>query len=150
MPVRILHVVDSLGKGGMENGLVNLIEHLSPARFEHIVCAVRRLGPNAVRLTGGGVQVLCLDKDANGSRFQLATLAHVVHEFRPDVVHSRNWGAVEAVIAGRWMGGCGLVHSEHGLLTDAIAGEPWRRTRYRRSEERRVGKECRSRWSPYH
>src|SRR3712207_1573878 len=23
-------------------------------------------------------------------------------------------------------------------------------TRYRRSEERRVGKECRSRWSPYH
>ena len=22
--------------------------------------------------------------------------------------------------------------------------------RYRRSEERRVGKECRSRWSPYH
>ena len=69
MPVRILHVVDSLGKGGMENGLVNLIEHLSPARFEHIVCAVRRLGPNAVRLTGGGVQVLCLDKDANGSRF---------------------------------------------------------------------------------
>ena len=23
-------------------------------------------------------------------------------------------------------------------------------TRHRRSEERRVGKECRSRWSPYH
>ena len=25
-----------------------------------------------------------------------------------------------------------------------------RRRRFRRSEERRVGKECRSRWSPYH
>src|SRR6266478_562081 len=27
---------------------------------------------------------------------------------------------------------------------------PWRRRRGGRSEERRVGKECRSRWSPYH
>ena len=27
--------------------------------------------------------------------------------------------------------------------------EPWRSV-LRRSEERRVGKECRSRWSPYH
>ena len=25
-----------------------------------------------------------------------------------------------------------------------------RRFQYKRSEERRVGKECRSRWSPYH
>src|SRR2546427_7044708 len=27
---------------------------------------------------------------------------------------------------------------------------PWRARRGPRSEERRVGKECRSRWSPYH
>ena len=26
----------------------------------------------------------------------------------------------------------------------------WKRAQVRRSEERRVGKECRSRWSPYH
>ena len=28
--------------------------------------------------------------------------------------------------------------------------EEWRKGQGRRSEERRVGKECRSRWSPYH
>src|SRR3712207_8002892 len=43
----------------------------------------------------------------------------------------------------------------------ALAGQRWRRVTWRggtkgplsvrfRSEERRVGKECRSRWSPYH
>src|SRR3989454_3636171 len=42
---------------------------------------------------------------------------------------------------------------ELGLLLDRgrsrrAAGRP--RRRGRRSEERRVGKECRSRWSPYH
>ena len=31
-----------------------------------------------------------------------------------------------------------------GVLTDAAIAS------YKRSEERRVGKECRSRWSPYH
>src|SRR2546426_12164776 len=34
---------------------------------------------------------------------------------------------------------------ENRLLADEI-----QRMRERRSEERRVGKECRSRWSPYH
>ena len=32
-----------------------------------------------------------------------------------------------------------------GAILDSIRFES-----YRRSEERRVGKECRSRWSPYH
>ena len=36
----------------------------------------------------------------------------------------------------------------HGIRVEpAVAGEPIAATR---SEERRVGKECRSRWSPYH
>ena len=37
----------------------------------------------------------------------------------------------------------GLVGGLNGKITDSAAG-------YLRSEERRVGKECRSRWSPYH
>ena len=38
------------------------------------------------------------------------------------------------------------------LLADDIFDEMVSRNvgEYRRSEERRVGKECRSRWSPYH
>src|SRR2546430_3389379 len=34
--------------------------------------------------------------------------------------------------------------------TPAVIRHCGSRTKYRRSEERRVGKECRSRWSPYH
>jgi hypothetical protein len=57
MPIRIMHVVDSLGKGGLENGLVNLIERLDPKRFEHIVFALRSLGANADRLPRDRVRV---------------------------------------------------------------------------------------------
>ena len=55
MPIRIMHFVDTLGKGGLENGLVNLIERLDPQRFEHAVCAIRGLGRTpSVSLSGRG------------------------------------------------------------------------------------------------
>ena len=37
-----------------------------------------------------------------------------------------------------------------GETFDVMVGGRWKPTRIERSEERRVGKECRSRWSPYH
>src|SRR3989442_14102430 len=40
-----------------------------------------------------------------------------------------------------------IIDQSWGLLTAILQG---RAHRYERSEERRVGKECRSRWSPYH
>ena len=36
-----------------------------------------------------------------------------------------------------------------GGVWGAVAGFAWENRKFR-SEERRVGKECRSRWSPYH
>ena len=39
-------------------------------------------------------------------------------------------------------------YSEHKANQLRLTG--WVKNLYNRSEERRVGKECRSRWSPYH
>ena len=36
------------------------------------------------------------------------------------------------------------------VVAESIGKQPKGRTKTTRSEERRVGKECRSRWSPYH
>jgi glycosyltransferase involved in cell wall biosynthesis len=35
-------------------------------------------------------------------------------------------------MAARWVRTCAVVHSEHGLEADAIAQEPWRRSKFRR------------------
>src|SRR2546426_10314692 len=48
-----------------------------------------------------------------------------------------------------------MIRSEGGYLYDQVSIDVWGRdvgsyVRDARSEERRVGKECRSRWSPYH
>ena len=131
MPIRILHVVDSLGKGGLENGLVNLIQRMSPRAFEHAVCAIRRLGSNAERLPEG-VRVVCLETEGKRTSIQITALARVIRDLQPEIVHSRNWGAIEGVFAGRWMRFCALVHSEHGLASGSDAPDPWRRICLRR------------------
>ena len=131
MPIRIMHVVDHLGKGGLENGLVNLINGLDPDRFEHVVYAMRALGPNADRLPAS-VRVMCMGKRETDFPIQFRRLVRDIRSVDPHVVHSRNWGAVEAVAAARWVGNCAVIHSEHGLETDAQVKEPWRRTRFRR------------------
>jgi sugar transferase (PEP-CTERM/EpsH1 system associated) len=131
MAIRIMHVVDQLGRGGLENGLVNLIHGLDPERFEHVVYAIRGLGPNADRLIKNGVRVICQGKQETDSRFQLPVLARQIRALEPDVVHSRNWGTVEAVMAARLVGRAS-VHGEHGLEATVDAKEPRRRTWIRR------------------
>lgn len=131
-PIRIMHVIDSLGKGGLENGLVNLIERLDPERFEHVVYAIRSLGSNADRLRERRVQLISLDKKDTDFPVHVRALARAIREIGPDIVHCRNWAAVEAVMAGKWVRSCAVVHSEHGLDSSANAKEPWRRICFRR------------------
>lgn len=131
MRICILHVMDSLSNGGLENGVLNLIKHMDAEQFEHSICTVRALGVNAERLPADRVQLHHLGK-RKGSRFQLLELRRVIREIRPDVVHSRNWGAIEAVVAARLTRSCAVVHSEHGLESSAAVHELWRRVAFRR------------------
>src|SRR2546430_11519317 len=59
----------------------------------------------------------------------------------PLVIASCNGGAYSTDMAS-WLNS----YDTRFLLT----GTPWEGQGIPRSEERRVGKECRSRWSPYH
>jgi sugar transferase (PEP-CTERM/EpsH1 system associated) len=132
MALRILHVVDNVGRGGMQNGLLNLIDRLDPRAFEHVICAIRHVEPvDGYDFNRDWARVMCLDKAAGGSRTQIGDLVRVIREVQPDIVHSRNWSGIEGVLAGYWAGSCRLVHSEHGLDTSPNAKEPWRRLAFR-------------------
>ena len=45
---------------------------------------------------------------------------------------------------------CDARHVHTHFVINSVSFETGRKLRQNRSEERRVGKECRSRWSPYH
>ncbi len=52
--------------------------------------------------------------------------------YRPHIVHSRNWGAIEAVAAAKLAGVPIIIHSEHGYEIEMLDGLPLRRRLLRR------------------
>src|SRR2546426_9378670 len=67
--------------------------------------------------------------------------AHVARKWERRGFLSAEYGT-KAVYGRVIRGATGTVYAPEGLQVNAWAQD--------RSEERRVGKECRSRWSPYH
>ncbi len=133
MAIRIMHVVEAVGVGGgVENGIANLIARMDATRYEHVLCAVARVGPQTEKYPAVRVRTVSLNQRPRRFQSQIAPLVRVIREIQPDVVHSRNWGALEAVFASRWVGAGMAIHSEHGLEM-APSAEPHRRRWLRRA-----------------
>jgi len=130
MALRILHIIPSTHNvGGLENGVLNLVQRLD--RFQHAVCPVGNLGPLGDLLPRERVAVLQLEKSNRRFAIQIGALAEQIRAWKPDIVHSRNWGALEGVFASRWSRSAAVVHSEHGVENHPAEG-PRRRIWFRR------------------
>src|SRR6266446_5593497 len=75
--INILYLLLSLDVGGLENGVVNLINHSLDKRFRHLICCLRQRGTMENRIARGDVSVFSMDfKGGNDFRvpFRLARL----------------------------------------------------------------------------
>ncbi len=125
--LRILHVVASLGIGGTEHGLLKVIDGLGEEQFEHRICAVRGVDENfaeRMNLTG---KVCSVGTGRPGFQFPLFRLLRIMHAFKPHIVHSRNFGALEAIPAAVLARVPVAIHSEHGYELEILDGLPLRR-----------------------
>ncbi len=115
--MKILHVVNSLEPGGMENGVVNMARALEPRGFAiHVACLARR-GAFADRLPHPG-RVTVLGKAGGFSPRAALRLAAEITRLRPDVLHSHNLGAlIYASLATAGGLRTALVQGEHSQLT---------------------------------
>jgi sugar transferase (PEP-CTERM/EpsH1 system associated) len=129
---KILHVVHSLQVGGLENGLVNLLNRLDPERFKQTVCCLTSAGKFAERIRIPSVEIIELNMPAGQFRFPLVRLAKMFHRLSPNIVHTRGWPTVDAVFAARCARVSHLVHGEHGREHSDIDGNNWKRNQVRR------------------
>jgi sugar transferase (PEP-CTERM/EpsH1 system associated) len=102
---------------------------LDPAVFEQIVCTVT-LSPPTDPKTGS--RVVSVGRSGGGREVLVGKLKRVFDRERPHIVHSRNWGAIEAIVAARMAGVRTVIHSEHGLESSTYRHQPWRRKVMRR------------------
>jgi sugar transferase (PEP-CTERM/EpsH1 system associated) len=131
-PTKILHVVHSLEVGGLENGLVNLLNCLDPKRFEQTVCCLTSAGKFAERIKTPNVEIIEFKMPAGQFRFPLLRLAKLFHRLSPNIVHTRGWPTIDAVFAARCAGVSHLVHGEHGREHSDVEGNNWKRNQIRR------------------
>jgi sugar transferase (PEP-CTERM/EpsH1 system associated) len=131
-PLRVLHVISYMGRGGAEMGILKLIAGLGEG-FEHRICTTRGFDADFVRSSISEEKMYVAGSSDLKLQFPLFRLARIMHEYRPHIVHTRNWGAIEAVLAAKLTGVPVVIHSEHGYEVDMFAGLPMRRRIFRRA-----------------
>ncbi len=109
-----MHVVHSLNTGGMENGVVNLINRMDWKRFSHAVCCITTSGEMEKRILREDVKVFEMKKGEGNSFTLPLRLAALFRRERVDIVHTRNWGAIDGIIGARMAWITKVVHGEHG------------------------------------
>src|SRR6185437_9355461 len=77
-------------------------------------------------------RITSLGRTPGRSSWLFADYYRIFSRERPDIVHSRNWGTIEAVPAARLAHVPGVIHSEHGLDLQTMGRQPWRRRMLRR------------------
>jgi hypothetical protein len=94
--VLIAHVVHRFAVGGLENGVVNLINHLPAARYAHAVIALTEVTDFKRRVTRDDVTFHSLHKAPGHGLAIHRDLMRVFRELKPAIVHTRNIGASDA------------------------------------------------------
>jgi sugar transferase (PEP-CTERM/EpsH1 system associated) len=116
----------------MERIVLQLTRSLEGGIFEHRLAALRGADPALDQSQLPGGRLLIEGRDDTGFEFLVFRLAKAMRAYRPHIVHSRNWGAIESIPAARLAGVPIAVHTEHGYELDMLAGLPKRRRVFRR------------------
>jgi sugar transferase (PEP-CTERM/EpsH1 system associated) len=131
-PLLIAHLIYRLDYGGLENGLVNLVNRLPAKRFRHAILCLAGYGEFRLRVARDDVEVVSVDKrEGKDPHAYLRVLSHL-RRLRPDVVHTRNLGTIDLQWLALVAGVRHRVHGEHGFVSEDPRGLSSRSLRIRR------------------
>ena len=113
-PPLIMHVIYRLAVGGLENGLVNLINRIPADRYRHAIVSLTDISDFRERIVRPDVECIALHKRPGHDVRMLWNLWHLFRTRRPRIVHSRNLAALDAQLPA-WLAGVPVrIHGEHG------------------------------------
>lgn len=115
--IKVMHLVQSIEIGGLENGVVNLANLMNPACFETVICCLRKEGPLKCRLKET-VKVICLHQEEGFHVSAILRVAALCKQKRIRVVHTHGWagGLLLGVLGGRLARVPVIINGEHGVL----------------------------------
>jgi sugar transferase (PEP-CTERM/EpsH1 system associated) len=128
----VLHVVHRFDTGGLENGLANLINHMSPAAYRHAILALTEVTEFRRRVQPADVEFISLRKPPGQGYKVYPRLWQLLRRMKPAIVHTRNLGPLEMQVAVAAAGVPVRLHGEHGREVDDLDGSNRHLQRVRR------------------
>ena len=131
----IAHVMYRFDVGGLENGIVNLINHMPEDAYRHAIISMTEITDFRQRIQRDDVAFIALQKKPGHSLWLYPKLYRLFKELKPAIVHTRNLGALE-LAAPAWAAGVpARIHGEHGRDVGDLDGSSkkyqWVRRLYR-------------------
>ena len=132
----VVHIVHRFDTGGLENGVVNLINHLPARTYRHAVIALTEVDADfSRRVRRGDVDFVSLCKPPGHGVRLYPRLLRLFRDLRPAIVHTRNLAALECQVPATLAGVPVRIHGEHGRDVEDLAGTrrryQWMRRAYR-------------------
>lgn len=111
----VVHVVYRFAIGGLENGLVTLLDRLPEAAWRHTVVALTSVDAAfRRRVQRPDVRFIELHKGEGHLVRDYPALARLLRGLRPAIVHTRNLAALEVSVPA-WLAATPVrIHGEHG------------------------------------
>jgi sugar transferase (PEP-CTERM/EpsH1 system associated) len=110
----IAHVMHRFDYGGLENGVVNVVNGLPEQSFRHAIIAMTEASDFKQRLKRSDVSVHTLNKKPGKDPSAYFRLYSLLRKLKPTVVHTRNLAAIEGALVARLAGVPLRSHGEHG------------------------------------
>lgn len=132
MKIKVLHIIYQLNTGGLENGLVNLINHLDTAKYEHHILSLTTASRFKERINNNNCTLTCLDKQPGPLYRYYSKIYKIIKQFKPDIVHTRNLGTIECQFLAFMARVPYRIHGEHGRDTSDLKGENKKNIRLRK------------------
>ena len=109
----VAHVIHKMALGGLEKGLITLINRLG--QYRHAIIAMTTIDYDFARgIEAPGTDLIALNKKAGQDPGVYVKLWRMLRRMQPHIVHSRNIGALEAQCAAFAARVPVRIHGEHG------------------------------------
>ena len=133
-PPLIVHIVYRFATGGLENGLVNLVNSLPSTLARHKIIALVGVDHEfSSRISSENCTIESLDADPDQQTLRiLPSIYSRLRALEPAVVHTRNIATLECQLAA-WLARVPIrIHGEHGWDDADQYGSNWKYTRLRK------------------
>ncbi|HYM03684.1 MAG TPA: TIGR03088 family PEP-CTERM/XrtA system glycosyltransferase [Stellaceae bacterium] len=132
-PPLICHIIYRLAVGGLENGLVNLVNNLPDDAYRHAIVCVTGATEFRNRIRRNSVEIHEINKKPGKDFAAYGRMWRLLNRLKPRVVHTRNLPALDS-LAPAWLAGVPkFVHSEHGLDMIEVDGKNFKYNLLRRA-----------------